>query len=75
MGAIRIQAALLGLLLLLTQGCRNPDEDYESNLPAINDVNCDPKKIAEMHPKQRRDAFSLRCFTRSNYRPSPPRSW
>lgn len=66
---------MAGLLILLAQGCCRTDESYESNLPEVNDANCDPRKVAEMLPKQRREAFSLRCFTRSTYRPSPPRSW
>lgn len=66
-------AALCVLSCALLGACCRTDDDVP--LPALNDENCHPARVAQMKNKKAQSEFATKCATRSTYEPSKPRTW
>lgn len=44
-------------------------------MPAVNDENCKPERVAKIKDQDTREKFGAACFTRGKFKPSPEKKW
>mgnify|MGYP001157929599 FL=1 len=65
---------LAALVATLISACS--PEPPKQEMPAVNDENCKPEKIAQVEDKGAREQFASACLRRGpGFQPSPKKEW